>query len=59
MNKQNGCLTVFLIVLGIIVAIGLIHLGVAYYFMSKKFELKEIKADKPAAMADASASVSE
>jgi flagellar basal body-associated protein FliL len=59
MKKQNGCLTAFLIVLGIIVVVGLIHLGVAYYFMTKKFELKEVKANEPAAMADTSASVSE
>ncbi|MGN6207461.1 hypothetical protein [Asticcacaulis sp.] len=59
MKKQNGCLTAFLIAFGIIIVVALVHLGVAYYFMSKRFELKEVKADEPAAMADASTSVSE
>jgi hypothetical protein len=43
MKKQNGCLTAFLIVIGIIVVIGLVHLGVAYYFLSKKFDIKPVE----------------
>jgi|GEM_PF-1757591 len=59
MKKQNGCLTAFLIVFGIIVTVGLIYLGGTYYFLSKKFELKEIKTPESAAMADVSAPSSE
>jgi hypothetical protein len=49
MKKKNGCLTAFLIVLGIIIFVGLIHLGVGYYILSTKFELKEIKASESVA----------
>jgi hypothetical protein len=43
MKKQNGCLTAFLIVFGIIVVVSLVHLGVAYYFLSKKFDIKPLE----------------
>ena len=49
MKKKNGCLTAFLIVLGIIIFVGLIHSGVGYYILSTKFELKEIKASESVA----------
>ncbi|HTN40268.1 MAG TPA: hypothetical protein VLZ84_03900 [Asticcacaulis sp.] len=48
MKKQNGCLTAFLIVLGIIVVVGVVHLGVAYYFLSKKFEIRPVESSAAA-----------
>ncbi|CAL4868617.1 hypothetical protein MMA231_02906 [Asticcacaulis sp. MM231] len=51
MKKQNGCLVACLIVVGIVVVIGLVHLGVGNYLLSKKFELNEIKASESVASA--------
>lgn len=50
MKKQSGCMTAFLIVLGVLGVVVLIHLAVAYYFLQKHFQLKEVR-EAPAASA--------
>jgi hypothetical protein len=51
MKKNNGCMTAFWIVAGILGLVLLIHLGIAFYFLQAKFKLQEVKYDESSSSA--------
>lgn len=47
MKKQSGCMTAFWIIAAIVGVVALIHLGVAYYLFTNKFNGHQV--DEPPA----------